>query len=259
MVRTCASLAEEEALFYQEEFAKKKGDMFVEYFSEIVNYFISLGNMKMAELSRLKALLSEPSFRYEVGNLIGEKELTLPDIPLVVSKDYFNCLTIIRKALYFESTNNIPSAIALLSFHTPSEPTTLSYYNELILVFLFKACFYLDLYQQLSKDVRVLLQVMNYGLGLFKKNVYTDQLSANIRYSVPNAAEYLKEKVDLRKVAEMPAVDNVQMSIKGQLEGRLGVWKRMYVEIKETGKVLTQEQRNDIEMPLLIEEAKSIK
>lgn len=99
----------------------------------------------------------------------------------MVSKDYVNAIATIRKALYFEESKNMESAIAVLCYNKPVEPVTAGYYEEILIIFLLKGCFYLDLYQQLSRSVKTLIQVINFGIGLLKKkSIFNDQLSANI-------------------------------------------------------------------------------
>ena len=77
-------------------------------------------------------------------------------------------------------------------------------------------------------------------MGLMKKSIFTDQLSANIRYSLPNAQEYLKIKIDLKKLLEQKSNENNQSNIKKQFKHRLAPWMKMFISLKENGKIISQ-------------------
>ena len=93
-----------------------------------MNYFIQTNNLRMAELNRLKALLSEQSFLNEVAIQLSLKSFELPDIPIIASKDYVQCKTSIAKALCLERTKDIEAAIATLCYFKPTEPNVNAFY-----------------------------------------------------------------------------------------------------------------------------------
>ena len=82
----------------------------------------------MAELSRLKILITEQSFLQEIATQLSLSSFELPDIPIIVSKDYMQGKQAIARALWQEKGNNIESAIATLCLSKPTEYNVNMYY-----------------------------------------------------------------------------------------------------------------------------------
>ena len=96
------------------------------------------------------------------------------------------------------------------------------------MLFLLKGTFYIDLFMQTNKKFGLLIECINHGLIYLKKSILTSQVSLNIRSSVDNAGNFIREKLDIHKVAMSKNIPNEGISMKAVFHERFEVTFILY-------------------------------
>lgn len=93
MMRNCTDVAKEELEYFVEGFQLDPLSC-VGYFTNPVYYWIGAKNVKLAELTRLMEIISEPSFLTEANNnqLAPTQNITIPQIDAADPPQSYNTI-----------------------------------------------------------------------------------------------------------------------------------------------------------------------
>lgn len=190
MLRNCSDVAKEEIEYLVDAFRQDPLTC-INYFSDPMYFYIGEGQLKLAEFLRVKNMASEPSFLAEANsNQLGQPQLVeMPALSSELLKEYVDLCRTIRQAIDAESRDAIATSLLFLLTHkhlTNKLSKLRDFYDQIIIIFLFKACFYVDLMLQTNQDYTSLFETIKVVKSNISSSPHTMQVEENLRSSLGN-------------------------------------------------------------------------